>query len=125
MKRILLIVVCCLCLCGCNSMQSDFQVSEIKTDVIGKNGISEAWTKLYFKVKNISNYTCNHIKAVVEFKSGNLVVTEELNSLNGISYSEPLGPNEVADLEGTIFKDYDGYTASIKNIYCYDKVSIK
>ena len=58
-------------------------------------------------------------------KSGNLVVTEELNSLNGISYSEPLGPNEVADLEGTIFKDYDGYTASIKNIYCYDKVSIK
>ena len=50
MKKILLIVVCCLCLCGCNNdTQKDFQVYNLKIEPI-----DDSSSKISFTIENNS-----------------------------------------------------------------------
>lgn len=119
MKKILFVVLCCLCLVGCEkNWKKDFQVSDIKIKVI--DNWNDSNTYITYTIKNVSNYTCNSMKAIVEFKSGNLTVEETIYP--PIFSSNPLKPNSTITDEDVIsHKDYEGYTATMKYIDCYDK----
>ena len=119
MKKILFIVVCCLCLCGCgNHWKNDFQTSDIKIRVIDSWGDSD--TYITYTIKNISSFTCNSMKAIIEFKSGNLTAEETIYP--PIFSSNPLKPNTTFTGEAVILhKNYDGYTATFKEIDCYNR----
>lgn len=119
MKKILFIVLCCICLCGCdnNSWKKDFQVSDIKINVT--EGWSRDDTYITYSIKNISNYDCNAMTAIVEFQSGSLTVEE---TIYPSSLLFPLLKNSTVEFEDVIMnKNYEGYTASFKEINCYDK----
>lgn len=119
MKKLLLIGFCCLCLCGCNNnWEEDFQTSEIKMNIV--KGISRQDTYISYTIKNISNFTCNSMKATIEFQSGNLTVEEIVYP--SIYSSSPLKQDKSMNFENVIMnKNYDGYTAKFKNIDCYSK----
>lgn len=119
MKKLLLVVVCCFMLCGCGkNWKKDFQTSDIKIKVI--DSWNDSKTYITYSIKNTSNYTCKSMKAIVEFKSGDLIVEETIYP--PIYSSSPLKPNNVLNDEYVILhKDYEGYVASFKEIDCYDK----
>lgn len=119
MKKIILLGLCCLCLCGCeSSWEKDFQASNIKIRIV--EGYDNDDTYLSYSIKNISNYTCNGLKATIELKSGTITIEEIIYP--PVFSSSPLKPNDVVEDESPIFnKNYDGYTATFKEIECYDK----
>ena len=118
MKKILFIAICCLMLCGCKNWKKDFQTSDIKIEVV--NSWDSSNTYITYTIKNISDYTCNAMKATVEFKSGT-ISTEEI-IYPPIFSSTPLKPNQTLTNKNVIIgKNYEGYTATFKKIDCYDK----
>lgn len=118
MKKLLLIVVCCFCLCGCSrNWKKDFQASNITIRTV--KGLRTN-TYITYSIKNTSNYTCKSMKAIVEFKSGDLIVEETIYP--SVYSSSPLKPNNVLNDEYAIlYKDYEGYIANFKEVDCYDK----
>lgn len=118
MKKILFIGICCLCLCGCgSSWKNDFQVSDIKIKTTNFSD-GDNMTDISYSIKNNSNYTCKGLKAIIQFKSGSITVEETIYP----STLSPLTPNGILEDKQTFFhKDYEGYTATFKNIECYEK----
>lgn len=117
MKKLLLAFLCCLIVCGCEDWKKDFQTSDIKIEVT--NGL-KIDTYITYTIKNISDYNCNSMKAIIEFKNGS-IATEEI-IYPPIYSSSPLKPNNALTDEYTFLgKNYEGYTASFKEVNCYDK----
>ena len=118
MKKIIYISLICLFFCGCqnNSWKKEFQVSDIKIRVV--DGFVRDDTYVSGMIKNISDYTCNSMNAIIEFKSGTLTQKEEIIVFN----SNPLEPNETYSFEYSIMgKNYDGYQATVSELNCYAK----
>lgn len=116
MKKLLLAVVCCFVMCGCGKKE-DFQASNISINVTNSSYRTD--TNIEYTLKSVSNYTCNGIKAVVEFKSGNLTVEE---TIYPSSLMLPLRKDDIRTYENTILnKNYEGYTATFKSIDCFSK----
>lgn len=111
MKKILLVAVCCLFLCGCDKYEG-YQVSELTPN----NGIGHA--KLKGTLRNISNDNCKEVQINVEFSSGTIqdtgwIIVETPNKGESVSFNEILyGASGITDIEN--------YEIKFKNIKCYD-----
>ena len=108
MRKILLLVICCIMLCGCGKK---FEVSNFRWEKIG--GLYHS----VGSVKNSSNEKCNHIHIKLVYKNGELM--EEGNC----NYSFVLESGEVKNVEclytGNLSNIQD-YEIIIKNIECQD-----
>lgn len=111
MKKILLMGLCLLCLCGCGiAWKSKFQVSDIEIEA-EKNRLYSK-TNFYGNIKNISDNNCDSVYIKVELKSGNFTTEETLTIYD-------LKSGETKEIDETISEYYEGYSLKIKNIYCY------
>lgn len=114
MKKLFLIVVCCLCLCGC---EDNFKTSKIDINVV--KSFNDVDTVINGSIKNNSNKTCNALWTVIEFKSDDLTVDENVNIITTNFKS-----GDIIDFEEVIYhKDYDEYTAKFKNIECSESLN--
>ncbi len=121
MKKLFLLVVCCLVLfTGCGKKEDeidwkkDFQVSNFKWKESG--GLIYA----VGDIKNISSKTCKTVYIDLVYKNGSL---EENNKFACAIY-DPLNPNTTANVEcmyiGSSEPNITDSSIEIKDIFCYE-----
>lgn len=121
MKKFILLVVSVICifgLCGCEKdWKKEFQVSDIEIEV-SRNWDGTSTTNLKYIIKNISNYDCRSMSGIVEFQNGTIKTEEEVYPM----YIGTLKSGDSINAHSTILeKNYEGYTATFKNIDCFMK----
>jgi len=110
MKKLLVIAVCCLCLCGC-SKDAGYEVSEL---------IPNSYLELsYIKgtLKNVSNETCDQVQINVTLSSGTInedgwIWVESPKPGKSISFNNVL-------YGGSNTKNIEDYNVKLKNIECW------
>lgn len=113
MKKILSVVVCCVCLCGCEDKNVGYQVSELIPD----SGIGIA--QLKGTLRNVSNNDCAEVKINVEISSGTIktkgyVIVDSPKQNENISFDELFfGASDIDDIEN--------YKIKFKSIECWVK----
>lgn len=111
MKKILFILIYCLCLCGCEKSINGYQFSELSYEKW--DGVSEAY-RINGSIKNISNNICEgkKLSVKIELKSGSIKDTTYIYIFN-----PSIG--EIESFEDIIFTDLTNFQIKIKEVDCW------
>ena len=112
MKKIILISLCYLCLCGsgCENSNNGYQISEL----IPNTYLDMAHLK--GTIKNVSNNNCKEVLVQIEFSSGTIkdegwIYIDSPKKGSSLSFNEILiGASGIEDIEN--------YNIKLKNIKC-------
>ena len=108
MKKILLIGLCCLCLCGCSNIK--YEISQMNwSEKINLNWVTGT-------IKNNSSKSCNTLWINLEYKSGSLK-EEDLCIVNNLEAKET--KNFECLYSGNI-TNIENYSIDLKSIECVD-----
>lgn len=111
MRKLLFLVVCCFCLCGCGNK---FQTSEFNWKKSGD------LYPLYFangSIKNNSSKNCKTLYIDLVYKNGNLEEKDLCSYYDGINSGETI--NIECQYSGDI-KNIEDYKIEIKDIECFN-----
>lgn len=111
MKKILFVVLCCLCLAGCEKSINGYQFSELSYEKW--DGVSKAY-RINGSIKNISNNICDgkELSVEIELKSGSIKETTYIDISN-----PSIG--EIESFEDIIFTDLTNFQIKIKKVNCW------
>lgn len=111
MKKILFVVLCCLCLCGCEKSINGYQFSELSYEKW--DGVSKAY-RINGSIKNISNNICDgkELSVEIELKSGSIKETTYIDISN-----PSIG--EIESFEDIVFTDLTNFQIKIKKVNCW------
>ena len=109
MKKILLIIFCCICLCGCTN--KEWQVSELSAE-------GEYLPQLKGALKNVSNTDCEKVQINFIAISGDL-------EANGYVWIENPDVGEINYFDDIIYSDagdisnLEDYKIKLVNVECW------
>lgn len=111
MKKILFVILCCLCLAGCEKSINGYQFSELSYE---KWNVSSKGYRINGSIKNISNNICEgkKLSVEIELKSG---------SIKDTTYIDISNPSvgEIKSFEDIIFTDLTNFQIKIKEVDCW------
>lgn len=114
MKKISFIILCCLCLCGCNNKMNGYQLSELSAEPLYDENSN--LYEIIGSIKNISNDKCNdennEIMLIIELSNG------DIKDENVLVITSPK-KGEIDNFREVLSTKLKNFKIKIKKITCW------